>query len=117
MTIPSDPRAKDAAPAHGSAAALGLSSAEARCRLAEYGANATPDASAHPLRLILSNFVAPVPCLLEAAIALQLFLGEHIEAGLSKFVVRPVAEVSSWEDETAWLAEALLDLQSPDPPG
>ena len=82
MTIPSDPRAKDASPAHGDAAALGLSSAEARCRLAEYGANATPDASIQPLRLILSKFVAPIPCLLEAAIVLQHFLGEHIEAGV-----------------------------------
>ena len=82
MTIRFEPRAKEASPANGGAAPLGLSGDEARRRLAEYGPNATPDASVHPLRLILSKFVAPVPCLLEAAIVLQLFLGEYIEASV-----------------------------------
>jgi len=60
----------------------GLSSAEARRRLAEFGPNTTPDTDIHPLRLVLSKFIAPVPCLLEGAIALQLILGEYIEAGI-----------------------------------
>ncbi len=60
----------------------GLSSAEARRRLAEFGPNATPDPAVHPVRLVLGKFVAPVPCLLEAAIVLQLFLGEYIEASV-----------------------------------
>lgn len=62
--------------------ATGLSSAEARRRLAEFGPNKTPDPAVHPIRLVLSKFIAPVPCLLEAAIVLQLFLGEDIEASV-----------------------------------
>jgi H+-transporting ATPase len=60
----------------------GLSNAEARRRLADIGANATPDTDVDPLRLVLGKFVAPVPCLLEAAIALQLALGEYVEASI-----------------------------------
>ncbi len=58
----------------------GLSSNEARRRFAEFGPNATPDTDIHPLRLVLTKFLAPVPCLLEAAIVLQLGLGEYVEA-------------------------------------
>jgi H+-transporting ATPase len=60
----------------------GLSKAEARRRLADIGPNSTPDTDVHPLRLVLGKFVAPVPCLLEAAIALQLVLGEYVEASI-----------------------------------
>jgi H+-transporting ATPase len=60
----------------------GLSSAEAQYRLGQFGPNATPDVSVHPLRLILSKFVAPVSILLEIAIVLQLTLGEYIEAAI-----------------------------------
>ncbi|MDP4006560.1 HAD-IC family P-type ATPase [Methylobacterium sp. NEAU K] len=60
----------------------GLTTAEARRRLATYGPNATPDEAVHPLRLIVSKFVAPVPGLLEAAIVLQLVLGEYVEASV-----------------------------------
>jgi H+-transporting ATPase len=60
----------------------GLSNAEARGRLADIGPNVTPDTDLHPVRLVLGKFVAPVPCLLEAAIALQLVLGEYVEASI-----------------------------------
>ncbi|MGP0089041.1 MAG: HAD-IC family P-type ATPase [Xanthobacteraceae bacterium] len=60
----------------------GLTSDEAHRRLKEFGPNATPDASVHPLRLVLRKFWAPVPCLLEAAIVLQLVLGEYVEASI-----------------------------------
>jgi H+-transporting ATPase len=60
----------------------GLSRTEAQRRLAQFGPNATPDASFHWARLLLSKFIAPVPCLLEAAIVLQIFLREYIEAGV-----------------------------------
>jgi probable F420-dependent oxidoreductase len=36
----------------------------------------------------------------------------HIDAGLSKFVVRPAGVVTSWQDEVDWLTGAILDLQS-----
>ncbi len=60
----------------------GLTSEEARRRLAQFGPNATPDTDVRPLRLVLSKFVSPVACLLEAAIVLQLVLGEYIEASI-----------------------------------
>jgi len=60
----------------------GLSSAEARRRLADNGPHATPDSAVHPVRRALGKFIAPVPCLLEAVIALQLLLGEYVEASV-----------------------------------
>jgi H+-transporting ATPase len=60
----------------------GLSSAEAHRRLDQFGLNATPDVAVHPLRLILSKFMAPVSVLLEIAIVLQLALGEYVEGSI-----------------------------------
>jgi probable F420-dependent oxidoreductase len=40
------------------------------------------------------------------------FIDGYVEAGLSKFVVRPLAPVASWAEEAAWLADAILDLQT-----
>ncbi|WP_454618996.1 HAD-IC family P-type ATPase [Bradyrhizobium cenepequi] len=60
----------------------GLSSEEAARRLNQYGANATVDVEPPAWRVLLGKFIAPVPCLLEAAIVLQLVLGEYIEASV-----------------------------------
>jgi H+-transporting ATPase len=60
----------------------GLTSDEAKIRLAKDGPNAMPDTSAHPLRDALTKFWAPVPWLLEAAIALQLLLHKDLEAAV-----------------------------------
>src|SRR5664280_3779217 len=62
--------------------AIGLTSAEARLRLSKFAPNATPDVALHPLRLVLSKFLAPVSVLLEVAIVLQLMLGEYVEASI-----------------------------------
>jgi probable F420-dependent oxidoreductase len=43
---------------------------------------------------------------------LRAFLNGCIDAGLSKFVVRPAGAVASWDEEAAWLADAILDLQT-----
>jgi probable F420-dependent oxidoreductase len=43
---------------------------------------------------------------------LRTFLRGCLDAGLSKFVVRPAETVSSWAEESAWLSEAILDLQT-----
>ncbi|MEI9805562.1 MAG: cation-transporting P-type ATPase [Pseudolabrys sp.] len=61
---------------------IGLSSEEARHRLNQFGPNATPDVAIHLSRLVLSKFLAPVSLLLEVAIALQLALGEYVEASI-----------------------------------
>ncbi|HVJ53678.1 MAG TPA: HAD-IC family P-type ATPase [Aliidongia sp.] len=60
----------------------GLSSAEARQRLEEIGPNAMPDAASDFWRRALVKFWAPVPCMLEAAVLLQLVLGEYVEAAV-----------------------------------
>jgi probable F420-dependent oxidoreductase len=44
--------------------------------------------------------------------ALRAMLAGYLDAGLSKFVVRPAVTVSSWDEELGWLADAILDLQT-----
>ena len=60
----------------------GLTSDEAARRLKTSGPNATPDMTARPLRRALSKFWSPVPWMLEAAIVLELVLGNYAEAGI-----------------------------------
>ncbi|MDR3529165.1 MAG: HAD-IC family P-type ATPase [Rhodopila sp.] len=60
----------------------GLTAGEARRRLAEVGPNAMPDTAPDLWRRALGKFVAPVPCMLEAAIVLQVVLGETVEAAV-----------------------------------
>jgi len=62
--------------------APGLTSEEARARLAKYGPNAIPDTTLRPWRMALAKFWAPVPWMLEAAIILQAVLHEYIEAAV-----------------------------------
>ena len=85
--------AKDAAPASApaaapasakdaEAAAAGLTSEEARRRLEKFGPNSVADTSVHPLRRALSQFWAPVPWMLEAAIVLEVVMGNYVEAAI-----------------------------------
>src|ERR1700691_2802657 len=62
--------------------ARGLTSDEARVRLAKFGPNAMPDTAVRPLRMALAKFWAPVPWMLEAAIILQAVLHEYVEAAV-----------------------------------
>jgi probable F420-dependent oxidoreductase len=43
---------------------------------------------------------------------LRTMLRSFIDAGMSKFVVRPLSAPASWHDELAKLADAVLDLQT-----
>jgi H+-transporting ATPase len=61
---------------------IGLTSGEARARLAKFGPNAMPDTSLHPLRMAFEKFWAPVPWMLEAAILLELLLGKYVEGSI-----------------------------------
>ena len=56
--------------------------------------------------------IDPLELLPVGADALRSMIVRYIDAGLSKFVLRPAAAVASWEDEVAWLGAAILDLQS-----
>jgi H+-transporting ATPase len=60
----------------------GLTSDEARRRLQQFGPNAVPDTALHPFRMALDKLWAPVPWMLEAAIVLQVVLGEYVEAAI-----------------------------------
>lgn len=67
-------------PVTSSLAVSGLSSEEAKKRLAATGANVVAEERVHPVRKVARRFLEPVPLMLEAAIALQLAIGERIEA-------------------------------------
>ena len=56
----------------------GLSSTEAASLRAQVGPNAVVEEPIHPLKRFALHFWAPVPWMLEAVIALQLFLGEWL---------------------------------------
>lgn len=76
------------AAAQGAAGALsevdlgGLTSEEARRRLAECGPNSVPDTQPGPWRRAVSKLWAPVPWMLEAAILLQFVLHKYLEAAV-----------------------------------
>ena len=65
----------------------GLTSEEARRRLEQDGANSIADVTQHPVRRALLKLWAPVPWMLEAAILLQLGLGDYVEAGVIGFLL------------------------------
>jgi probable F420-dependent oxidoreductase len=44
--------------------------------------------------------------------ALRSMIKGYVDAGLSKFVLRPLGPVGSWDEQLAWLADAVLDLQT-----
>src|ERR1017187_7146411 len=60
----------------------GLTSDEARLRLAKFGPNTIPDTTLRPFLRALIKFWAPVPWMLEAAIVLELALGKYVEAAI-----------------------------------
>jgi H+-transporting ATPase len=110
------PAAVDAAaapkPAVGAAAApepaIGLTSAEAQRRLTESGPNAMPDTSLHPLRMAFAKFWAPVPWMLEAAVALELILGKYIEAGIIALLLLFNAVLGFFQESRAQATLAAL---------
>ena len=69
-------------PATGGTSPHGLTSEEARNRLARVGRNSMTDAAPHPLRRMADKLWAPVPWMLEAAIVLQLTLHKFAEAAV-----------------------------------
>ncbi len=60
----------------------GLTTAEAQRRLAAQGANVVSERAAPRWRIFLAKFWSPIAWLLEAAIVLQLWLGQYVEAGV-----------------------------------
>ena len=91
--------------------APGLSAAEARERLARFGPNAVREEKPQLLRQFLLRFWAPIPWLLEAAVAIQLFLGEWVEAGVILGLLVVNAVLSFLQEGKAQNALALLRQQ------
>ncbi len=61
---------------------VGLTTEEADRGLARDGPNAIIDVTQHPVLRAVQKLWAPVPWMLEAAILLQLVLGDYVEAGV-----------------------------------
>jgi H+-transporting ATPase len=95
-------------PADAAAAAAGLTSEEAAHRLAQVGPNALPVARPHPWRRALAKFWAPVPWMLELAVALELALGKYLEAVIVAALLLFNALLSAVQERRAQTALALL---------
>jgi H+-transporting ATPase len=89
----------------------GLTSAEARARLKQFGPNAVVEEKPHPLKDFLKRFWAPIPWLLEATIILQLFLHEQVEAAVVGGLLILNATLSLLQEGRAQKALALLREQ------
>jgi H+-transporting ATPase len=87
---------------------VGLTSDEARGRLEKFGPNAMPDTSAHPVHMALEKFWAPVPWMLEAAVALELVLGKHIEAAIIAALLAFNAALGLFQESRAQATLAAL---------
>src|SRR6202043_762698 len=83
----------------------GLTGDDARRRLA-LGSNAIADVSQHPVQRALGKLWAPVPWMLEAAIVLQLFLGDYVEAGVVAILLIANATIGFFQEGRA---QATLD--------
>jgi len=79
----------------------GLSEAEAHRRLLHFGPNETSAVERPIWRLVLAKFFAPVPCLLEAAIVLQVVLGEYFEASIIGILVAFNAALGLFQESRA----------------
>ncbi|HEY6333137.1 MAG TPA: HAD-IC family P-type ATPase [Blastocatellia bacterium] len=84
----------------------GLTTEDARRRLEKFGPNAMPDTAGHPLRSALGKFWAPVPWMLEAAIVLQIALGDYAQSAIIGFLLVFNAALGLFEEGKA---EATLD--------
>jgi H+-transporting ATPase len=86
----------------------GLTTDEARRRLAKSGPNAMPDTSAHPIRMALEKFWAPVPWMLEAAIVVELALGKYVEAAIIALLLVFNAALGLFQESRAQATLAAL---------
>jgi H+-transporting ATPase len=86
----------------------GLTSDEARRRLEKFGPNAVPDTALDPLRRALTQFWAPVPWMLEAAVVLELALGRYVEAAIIAVLLAFNAALGFFQEGRAQATLAAL---------
>ncbi len=87
-------------------AASGLTTAEVARLLASGGPNAVADVAQHPAQRALLKLWAPVPWMLEAAIALQIGIGRYTEAGVVAALLLTNAALGFFQEGRA---QATLD--------
>src|ERR1700678_2475618 len=85
---------------------VGLTGSEARLRLVRVGPNAIVDIAQHPIRRAFGKLWAPVPWMLEAAILIQLGLGDYVEAGVVALLLLFNAALGFFQEGRA---QATLD--------
>ena len=90
----------------GPPASGGLSSSDAKSRLAALGANAVVDVVPHPLVRALHKLWGPLPWMLEAAIVLQFALGEFLQGAVVAFLLVTNALLAMLQEARA---QATLD--------
>jgi alkanesulfonate monooxygenase SsuD/methylene tetrahydromethanopterin reductase-like flavin-dependent oxidoreductase (luciferase family) len=91
---------------------FGLSIGYARDREAVEAAARTRLRAVRPRRPDLDPGVDPAELVPVGADGLARLIGQLVDEGLSKFVVRPVAPVADWNEELDWLAGVVLPLQA-----
>jgi H+-transporting ATPase len=79
----------------------GLTTAEAQARLEKDGPNSTPSGASTPWRRAAGKFFGPIPCMLEAAIVLQLVLGAYVQAGVLGLLVACNAALGLFQEARA----------------
>jgi H+-transporting ATPase len=86
----------------------GLTSAEARKRLADLGPNVVVEKAPPPWQKFLAKLWAPVPWMLEAALVLQIGLGEYVEAAVIGALLLFNATLGFFQEGRAGAALAAL---------
>ncbi len=94
-----------------SESAAGLTSDEARRRLTASGANAVLDVAQHPIIRALRKLWAPIPWMLEAAVLLQLVLGEYAEASAIAFLLVFNAGLGFFQEGRAQATPRSLEIR------
>jgi H+-transporting ATPase len=85
---------------------VSLTAIQARQLLQTVGPNAVVDVAQHPLRRAVNKLWAPVPWMLEAAIILQLGLGDYVEAAVVSLLLLFNAALGFFQEGRA---QATLD--------
>jgi H+-transporting ATPase len=96
------------APTRPPAESDGLTTAEARRRLGQFGPNAAPEERRRPVLALLSKLWAPVPWMLEVTIVLEVVLAHYPEAVIIAVLLVFNAVLSFVQENRAQGALALL---------
>ena len=89
---------------------LGLTSAEARARLIQYGANALEEKKQNILRILLAYFWGPIPWMIEAAAVMALLVRDWGDFAIITLLLVFNAGLGFWEEHAA--ADALEALKN-----